>query len=69
MSSNIVRGYSSIERVHSIEREREEILSSKEYREWCKKYNIGSRVEVRDSRATELMNQYSDRYTNWIKSR
>jgi len=69
MSSNIVRGYSSIERVHSIEKEREEILSSKEYIDWCKKYNIGSRVEIRDSRATELMNQYSDRYTNWIKSR
>jgi hypothetical protein len=69
MSSNIVRGYSSIDRVHSIEKEREEILSSKEYIDWCKKYNIGSRVEIRDSRATELMNQYSDRYTNWIKSR
>jgi hypothetical protein len=67
--NSISIGYSNIDRVHIIEREREEIQSSKEYRDWCKKYNIGSRVEIRDSRATELMNQYSDRYTNWIKSR
>jgi len=69
MSNSIVVGYSNIERVHSIEKEREEVQSSKEYREWCKRYNIGSRVESRDSRATELMAQYSDRYTNWVKSR
>ena len=67
--NSISIGYSSIERVHSIEREREEIQSSKEYRDWCKKFNIGSRVERRDSRATELMEQYSSRYTNWVKSR
>jgi hypothetical protein len=67
--NSISIGYSNIDRIHSIEKEREEIQSSKEYRDWCKKYNIGSRVEIRDSRATELMNQYSDRYTNWIKSR
>lgn len=67
--NSISIGYSNIERVHSIEKEREEILNSKEYRDWCKRYNIGSRVESRDSRATELMEQYSSRYTNWVKSR
>jgi hypothetical protein len=69
MSTSIAQGYNSIERVHSIEREREEILSSKEYRDWCKKFNIGSRVHSIDTRATELMEQYSSRYTNWVKSR
>lgn len=56
----------SIERLHSIEREREETQSMQEFREWCKQLHIGSRVEVKDSRATELMQQY-DGYTNWIK--
>jgi hypothetical protein len=67
--NSIVEGYSNIERVHSIEREREEVQSSKEFRDWCKRYSIGSRVEIRDSRATELMAQYSERYTNWVKGR
>ena len=69
MSTSIAVGYSNIERVHSIEKEREEILNSIEYREWCKRYNIGSRVHSIDTRATELMAQYSERYTNWVKSR
>jgi hypothetical protein len=68
ISNSIVQGYSSIDRVHSIERERERIQSSKEFRDWCSKYNIGSRIESRDVRATELMNQYSDRYSKWVKS-
>ena len=66
---SIVEGYSNIERVHSIEREREAVQSSKEFREWCSKYNIGSRVHSIDGRATELMRQYGERYTNWVKSR
>lgn len=65
---SIVEAYSSIDKIHSIERQREEILASKEFQSWCKRYNIGSRVEVRDTKATELMNQYSDRYTRWLKS-
>lgn len=65
---SIVQGYSSIDKIHSIEKQREEILASKEFQSWCKRYNIGSRVEVRDTKATELMNQYSERYTRWLKS-
>lgn len=56
----------SIERLHSIEREREETQSMQEFREWCKQMHIGSRFEVKNHRANELMQQYSD-YTNWIK--
>jgi hypothetical protein len=65
---SIVQGYSSIENIHSIERQREEILASKEFQSWCRRYNIGSRVEIRDTKATELMSQYGDRYTRWLKS-
>ena len=67
ISNTIANGYSSIERVHSIEKEREAVQASTEFQQWCKRYNIGSRVEPKDSRATELMNQYSSRYTNWVK--
>jgi hypothetical protein len=68
IAHSIVQAYSSIENIHSIERQREEILASKEFQSWCRRYNIGSRVEIRDTKATELMNQYSDRYTRWLKS-
>ncbi len=62
----------SIERLHSIEREREETQSMQEFREWCKQLHIGSRVEVKDSRATELMQQYVDKdgrsnYPKWVQ--
>jgi hypothetical protein len=62
---SIVQGYTNIERVHSIEKEREETMSTKEFQEWCTKMHIGSRVERVDSRATELMSQYSD-YPKWV---
>jgi hypothetical protein len=65
MSNSIVQAYNNIERVHSIEKEREEIMGSTHFQEWCKRYNIGSRVESRDSRAGELMSQYTN-YTKWV---
>ena len=65
-SIGIVLDRVSIERLHSIEREREEVLQDKEFQNWCKQMNIGARVEVKDKRANELMAQY-DGYTNWIK--
>ena len=63
---SIVLDKVSIDRLHSIEREREEVLQDKEFQNWCKQMNIGARVEVKDKRANELMQQY-DGYTNWIK--
>jgi hypothetical protein len=39
--------------------------------EWCKQYNIGSRVEVVSEqrlKANELMSQYT-KYTNYISKR
>jgi hypothetical protein len=69
MSTNsIVKAYSSIERVHSIEREREETMALIQFQEWCKSMGIGSRVHRVDSRATELMSQYTN-YTKWLSRR
>ena len=65
MSTSIVEAYSNIERVESIEKERESTMSTKEFQEWCKSMNIGSRVHRVDSRATELMSQYVN-YAKWV---
>lgn len=54
-----------IEKYNSIEKEREKVLADVEFQNWCKQYNIGSRVEVKDYRATELMQQYIN-YPKWV---
>ena len=68
MSTSIVQAYSNIERVESIEKEREYTMSTREFQEWCKSMNIGSRVHRVDSRATELMSQYVN-YAKWVSKR
>jgi hypothetical protein len=68
ISNSIVKAYSSIERVHSIEKEREETQSLIEFQEWCRTMNIGSRVHRVDSRATELMVQYTN-YAKWLSKK
>ena len=68
MSTSIVQAYSNIERVESIEKERESTMSTKEFQEWCKSMNIGSRVHRVDERASELMNQYTN-YAKWVSKR
>ena len=65
ISNSIVEGYKDIDRIHSIEKEREETQSLIEFQEWCSSMNIGSRIERRDSRATELMSQYGN-YPKWV---
>jgi hypothetical protein len=54
-----------IDRLHSIEKEREKVMQDEEFQKWCSDMNIGSRVEVKDYRATELMQQYSN-YPKWV---
>ena len=66
MNTNIVEAYSNIDRVHSIEREREKIMADTQFQKWCKDMKIGSRVEVKDYRADELMQQYSE-YPKWVQ--
>jgi len=65
MNNSIVTAYKDIDRIHSIEKEREETQSLIEFQQWCKSMNIGSRIERRDSRATELMAQYGG-YPKWV---
>ena len=64
-SNSIVKAYSSIDRIHSIEKDREETQSLIEFQEWCRSMKIGSRVERRNDRATELMAQYGN-YPKWV---
>ena len=63
---SIVEGYSNIERVYSIERDREKTMADTQFQQWCKSMNIGSRVESTNHRANELMAQYTN-YTKWAK--
>jgi len=65
ISTSIVTAYKDIDRIHSIEKKREETQSLIEFQEWCRSMNIGSRIERRDSRATELMAQYGN-YPKWV---
>ena len=65
INNSIVKAYSSIDRIHSIEKEREETQSLIEFQEWCSTMNIGSRVHRVDSRASELMLQYTN-YAKWL---
>jgi hypothetical protein len=56
-----------IEKYHSIESEREKVMADVEFQNWCKDMKIGSRVEVKDYKATELMQQYTN-YPKWVAS-
>jgi len=54
MNSNIVVDiYNNIERINTIDREREQTQSMHEFQKWCKDMKIGSRVEVKDYNAIE----------------
>jgi len=68
MNNSIVTAYKDIDRIHSIDRDREETQSLIEFQEWCRSMNIGSRIVRRDSRATELMDQYGN-YAKWVKQK
>jgi|LakMenE18May11ns_1017448.scaffolds.fasta_scaffold6151982_1 hypothetical protein len=63
---SIVLDSITIERLHSIERERETTMIDKEFIQWCKDMNIGARVEVKDYKAEEMMQQYPN-YPKWVQ--
>ncbi len=67
--SSIVHSIHSIdiEKYNSIESEREKVMQDAEFQKWCSDMKIGSRVEVKDFRATELMQQYTN-YPKWVAS-
>ena len=66
-NSSIVHSIHSIdiEMYNSIESERASIMADAEFQKWCSDMRIGCRVEVKDYRATELMQQYSN-YPKWV---
>ena len=67
MNSNSI----DIEKYNSIEEQRNNTMNDNKFIQWCKQYNIGSRVEaVSEQRlkANELMSQYT-KYTNYISKR
>ena len=57
-----------IEKYNSIEIEREKLMGDKKFIAWLNEFNIGSRVEVKDYKASELMQQYTN-YPKWIASK
>ncbi len=60
-----------IEKYNSIEEQRNQTMNDNKFIEWCKQYNIGSRVEVVSEqrlKANELMSQYT-KYTRYISKR
>ena len=61
----IVETYNNIERIEQIDREREHTMADSQFQKWCKDMKIGSRVEVKDYRADELMQQYPQ-YPKWV---
>lgn len=62
---SIVEGYRDIDKVETLERDRNITLGDSEFQLWCKQYKIGSRVESSSIRANELMAQYTN-YTKWL---
>jgi hypothetical protein len=42
-------------------------MADAKFQKWCSDMRIGSRVEVKDFRATELMQQYTN-YPKWVAS-
>ena len=61
----IVSGYRDMDKVETLERDRNITLGDSEFQLWCKQYKIGSRVESSSIRANELMAQYTN-YTKWL---
>lgn len=68
MNNNSIIDSIDIEKYTSIEKEREQLMGDKKFIAWLTKYKIGSRIEVKDYRATELMQQYIN-YPKWVASK
>ena len=68
MNSNSIIDSIDIEKYNTIEMEREKIMGDEKFIQWCKDMNIGIRVEVKDYRASELMQQY-DNYPKWVQQK
>lgn len=54
----VVRQYEDEEKLAQIEREREEVQSNKDFQKWLKEMRIGSRCEVKNLNAIDMMKDY-----------
>ena len=54
----IVETYNNTERIEQIDREREHTMADSQFQKWCKDMKIGSRVEVKDYHAIQMMQDY-----------
>ena len=63
---SIVLDNITIERLHSIDEEREKTMQDTDFINWCKQMNIGARVEIKNHKAEELMQQYPE-YPKWVQ--
>jgi hypothetical protein len=64
MNTNTIHNI-DIEKYNTLEEERNKILSDKNFIQWCKDLKIGSRVEVKDYKSNEIMQQYIN-YPKWV---
>ena len=61
----VVRELTDEVKISNLERERETIMQNKDFQKWLKEMHIGSRIEVKDSNAKDMMQDYN--YTKWIE--
>ena len=61
----VVRELTDEVKISNLERERETTMQNKQFQKWLKEMHIGSRIEVKDSNAKDMMQDYD--YTKWIK--
>ena len=61
----VVRELTDEVKISNLERERETIMKDKEFQKWLKEMHIGSRVEVKDSNAKDMMQDYD--WSKWIE--
>jgi hypothetical protein len=63
----------SIDRLYTIERERETIMADTAFQQWCKDMNIGIRITKREgiNRANDMMAQWNNEVQSgmheWIR--
>ena len=61
----VVRELTDEVKISNLERERETTMQNKQFQKWLKEMHIGSRIEVKDSNAKDMMQDYN--FTKWIE--
>ena len=56
----------NVKKYTSLQKDRDITMVDKNFIQWCKDMNIGIRAEVKNYRAEELMQQYTN-YHKWVR--